>query len=313
MTMIRFFVFNATVALLFTGCAENAPTNNGSGAKLPGNALKAAPTKDELLGLEKSAYEAWKSRDAKFWDAFLWDNFVGYGSSGRLDKALASKEYTGVDCAIKSYILSDEQMQLFGNEVALITFKAKVNGTCGGQEVPSDSRAASMYVRAGAQWKKAFHAESAIVDPIKFQAKPVLKKGIPNQGEAIPAHRDAGTDAMLRMEKKVWEAWRAHDGKSIETLTARDLSFINIFGTYFANKADALENWTGTGCDVKSVSISDAVGMMLSPTVGILTFRGGAEGSCYGQKVGPIWGTSVYVKYGDDWKWAFGINVPARW
>jgi len=30
------------------------------------------------------------------------------------------------------------------------------------------------------------------------------------------------------------------------------------------------------------------------------------------QKVGPIWGSSIYVKYGDAWKWAFGINVPAR-
>jgi hypothetical protein len=50
---------------------------------------------------------------------------------------------------------------------------------------------------------------------------------------------------------------------------------------------------------------------MLSPTVGILTFKGVADGTCYGQKVGPIWGTSVYVKDGDAWKWAFGINVPA--
>jgi hypothetical protein len=27
--------------------------------------------------------------------------------------------------------------------------------------------------------------------------------------------------------------------------------------------------------------------------------------------VGPIWGTSVYVKDGNLWKWVFGINVPA--
>ena len=39
---------------------------------------------------------------------------------------------------------------------------------------------------------------------------------------------------------------------------------------------------------------------------------GAADGTCYGQVVGPIWGTSVYVKDGDTWKWAFGINTPAR-
>jgi hypothetical protein len=115
--------------------------------------------------------------------------------------------------------------------------------------------------------------------------------------------RDAGTNAMLAMEKDLWEAWRAHDGKRIEELTAGDISFINIFGTYFATKADALKDWTGTGCDVKSVSVTDAAGTMLSTTVGILTFKGTANGTCYGQKVNSvIWGTSVYVKDGDEWK-----------
>jgi hypothetical protein len=45
---------------------------------------------------------------------FLADNFVGWGPSGRLDKASATKEYTGADCAIKSDALSDEQMRSLG-------------------------------------------------------------------------------------------------------------------------------------------------------------------------------------------------------
>ena len=73
-----------------------------------------------------------------------------------------------------------------------------------------------------------------------------------------------------------------------------------------------LKDWSGTGCEVKSVSVTDAAGTMLSPTVGILTFNGAADGTCYGQKVGPILGTSVYVRQGDAWKWTFGINLPER-
>jgi hypothetical protein len=84
------------------------------------------------------------------------------------------------------------------------------------------------------------------------------------------------------------------------------------FGTHLATKADALKGWSGTYCDVKSISINDATGTMLSPTVGILTFKATADGTCYGQKVGPIWGTSVYVKHGDVWEWTFGINLPAH-
>jgi ketosteroid isomerase-like protein len=203
-------------------------------------------------------------------------------------------------------------MKPLGNDAALITYKTTVDGTCGGQKAPANRWAASVYVRDGDKWKGAFHAEAPVVDPKAAPAKPVDKKEARKEDEPKPADRDAGTNAMIAVEKAVWEAWKAHDAKKLEDLTARDISFINIFGTYFATKADALKDWTGAGCDVKSVSVTDAAGTMLSPTVGILTFKGAANGTCYGQKVGPIWGTSVYVRDGDAWKWTFGINLPAR-
>jgi len=309
MARIKYFA----AALVVIACAGNVPANNANAADTAEKTAPAAPTKDALVTLEKSAYEAWKSKDAKFWDTFLWDKFVGYGSSGKLDKASATKEYTGADCEIKSYALSDEQMKPLGTHAALITYKATVDGTCGGQKVPAKSWVATVYVRDGDQWKGAFHAQDAIIDPKAAVAKPADEKEAPKKDEAKPSAPDASTDAMLAVEKAVWEAWRAHDGKKIEELTARDISFINIFGTYFATKADALKDWTGPGCDVKSVSVTHAVGTMLSPTVGILTFNGAADGTCSGQTLkSVIWGTSIYVKDGNAWKWAFGINVPSR-
>ena len=311
MAKIKYFVSITAAALAFTACAGYAVANSAKAANTAEKAAPAAPANDALVILENSAYEAWKSKDAKFWDAFLSSKFVGYGSSGKLDKASATKQYTGADCEIKSYALSDEQMKPLGNGAALITHKIIVDGTCGGQKVPAASWAASVYVRDGVKWKGAFHAETPVVDPKAAPAKPVGKKGVAKADEAKPADKDAGTNAMLVVEKAVWEARKAHDAKKIEDLTARDISFINIFGTYFATKVDALKDWSGTGCDVKSVSVTNAVGTMLSPTVGILTFKGNADGTRYGQKVGPIWGTSVYVKDGDTWKWTFGINLPA--
>ena len=304
MVSIKHFGLTTAAALIFTSGAN--------AAKAAENTAAAAPTKVELETLEKSAYEAWKSKDAKFWNTFLSDKFVGWGSSGRLDKASATKQYTGADCEIKSYGLSDEQVSPLGIEAALFTHKITVNGTCGGQKTPANSWTAGVYVRDGNKWKAAFHAEAPIVDPGAAPVKPVDKQETGNENQANPSDRDARTVAMLAVERAVWEAWKDHDAKRLEDLTARDISFINIFGTHFASKVDALKDWSGVGCDVKSVGVNDAVGTMLSPTVGILTFKGTADGSCYGQKVGPIWGTSVYVKDGDTWKWTFGINLPAR-
>jgi len=51
-----------------------------------------------------------------FWDTFLSDKFVGYCSSGKLDKASAIQEFRGLGCEIKSYDLSNERMKPLGND-----------------------------------------------------------------------------------------------------------------------------------------------------------------------------------------------------
>jgi hypothetical protein len=115
---------------------------------------------------------------------------------------------------------------------------------------------------------------------------------------------------MVALERSLWEAWKDHDAKKIEDATANDLSFIDIFGNSYANRADTIRAWTGAICEIKSVSVSDGVASALSPTVELLTHKGTADGTCYGQKVGAVLGTSVYVKDGDAWKLAFTMNMP---
>jgi hypothetical protein len=181
-----------------------------------------------LMALEKSAFEAWKNKDAKFWNTFLSDKFVGYGSFGKLDKASALKEFAGTDCAIKSFALSGEKMTPLGKDAALFTFKATVDGTCDGQKVPAISSAASVYVRDGAKWKAAFHAEAPVVDPKAAPAKPAGKKEAPKKDKAKAAAPNAAPAALLAAEIAIWEAWRAHDARKLADLTTREISFINI-------------------------------------------------------------------------------------
>src|SRR5436309_3102618 len=132
---------------------------------------------------------------------------------------------------------------------------------------------------------------------------------------AAPARAtpDANTDALVKVELAVWEAWKAHDAKKLDDLMAKDVSFVNIFGTYLATRADALKDWTGANCEIKSVNVTYGFASALSPTVEMLTRKGTADGTCGGQNVGgtAIWGVSIYVKDGDAWKFAFGMNSPA--
>ena len=312
MANFKYFALFAAAVFICAAAAENGLANNAAATKAAEKTGPAGPLKPALVTLEKSAYAAWQSKDAKFWDNFLSDKFVGWGGSGRLDKVSAKKDYAGADCEIKSYALSEERVSPRGKKAALITYKATVDGTCGGQKIPESSWAAGVYVLDGGQWKAVFHAQAAVVNPEAPPVKPVYQSRARGDDRAKPTAPDPGTGALLAAEGAVWEAWKDHDAKRISDLVAEDISFINIFGIYLPNKAEALKNWSGAGCDVKSVGVTDAAATMLSPTVGILTFRATADGTCFGQKVGPIWGSSIYVKYGHAWKWTFGINVPAR-
>jgi ketosteroid isomerase-like protein len=301
------------VATILAGaCAGNALANSSRASSTKGETAASEPTNDAIVALEKSAYEAWKSKNAAFWETFLSERFVGWGMSGKLDKVSATKEYAGADCDIRSYALSDVRVSPRGKQAALITYKATVDGTCGGQKIPANSWAAGVYLRDGSQWKATFHAQAAVVDPAAPPVKSDGSSGAQGDGNAKSIAQDARTGTLLATERAVWEAWKDHDAKRLSDLMADDISFINIFGIYLANKAEALKNWSGAGCDVTSVGVTDAAATMLSPTVGILTFKATADGSCFGQKVGPIWGSSIYVRHADAWKWTFGINVPAR-
>ena len=132
---------------------------------------------------------------------------------------------------------------------------------------------------------------------------------LPKKTEAKPT--DPSTGALVAVEKSVWEALKAHDAQKLENLTSGELSFIDVFGNSYSNKPDTIKAWAGAICKIKSVDVTDAVATALSSTVKLLMHTGTADGTCYGEKVPPVHGNSVYVKDGDVWKLAFCMNMPA--
>jgi hypothetical protein len=289
------------------------------------------------MALDKQANEAYVKGDSKFFEGMLSDKFVILTDGGqRMDKAATVRMIAGVKCDIKSMDLTEPAMSMIDADTYALSYKATWDGVCPGphgtrpMKVPSPIRSASIWVRSGDKWQAVFHGENLIVDPTTppkaAPAAPPKKeepkkddKTAPNSNTAsntaTPARAtsDANTDALVKIELALWEAWKEHDAKKLDALMAKDVSFVNIFGTYLATRADAMKDWTGTGCQVKSVSVSDGFVTTLSPTVEMLTRKGTAAGTCGGQEIGgtAIWGVSIYVKEGDAWKFAFGMNLSA--
>jgi len=305
------------------GAVDNKPAANTANATNANTAktTAAAPTKESLLEMDRKANEAYLKGDSKFFEGFLGDKFVMYDRGKREDKASSVKMIEGVKCDMKSWSLDEPQMTMIDADTAALVYKATFDGTCGGPDgkamkVPSPIRAASVYTRSGDKWMAVYHAEVAIVDPKnppKAPAAQPAEKKDDKAAETKPAApaADPSTDAMMAVEKAGWEAWKARDPKKLEELTAKDLSFVDLFGNYSGTKADTIKAWTEGKCEIKSVNLTDGVGTSFSPTLGVVTFKGSADGTCNGQKIMPVYGTSFYVKEGDAWKLAFGFESPA--
>ncbi|MFN6963205.1 MAG: nuclear transport factor 2 family protein [Pyrinomonadaceae bacterium] len=309
MNRMRLLLVTFAAALLLSGCepATNTASNANANANANSNAAKpaaAAPTKEALMTLEKSAYEAWKNKDSKFWDPFLTANFVGFGASGRLDKAAAIKEYSGTDCDVKSYAITDDQMKPLGNDAALVTYKVAVDATCGGQKVPANSWAAGVYVREGTTWKGAFHAETPIPDP---NAKPAASTAKPAAPPAA-AKPDAATEALIALEKKAWEDWKNKNAAGLEAWAGRDLVAFTSQGRQ--DRAGALKTWMEDKCEVKSFDLVDAASTSLGADLSLLTFRTVIDAKCGDMKIPNEYGISIYGKEGGAWKALFTMGAP---
>ncbi|MGZ5481774.1 MAG: nuclear transport factor 2 family protein [Pyrinomonadaceae bacterium] len=331
------FILLAAPAIFFAACGA-PPVNTGANANT--NTTKpvaAAPTVDMLMALDKQANEAYAKGDSKFFEGMLSDKFVILTGEGqRMDKAATVKMIGGIKCDIKSMDLAEPAMSMIDADTYALSYKATWDGTCDGPDgkpmkVPSPIRSATIWIRSGDKWQAVFHGENLIVDlkapppppapaarkeePKKDDKTAANSNAASNTAAPAPtspaASPDANTDSLVKVELALWEAWKAHDAKKLDDLMAKDVSFVNIFGTYLATRAEAMKDWTGNGCQVKGVSVTDGFATALSPTVEMLTRKGTADGTCGGQEIGgtDIWGVSVFVKDGDAWKFAFGMNL----
>lgn len=325
------FILLTGASMLFVACGT--PAANTGAVSANTNTTKpvtAAPTVEALMALDKQANEAYMKGDSKVFEGILSDKFVILTDDGqRMDKAATVKMVAGVKCDIKSMDLTEPAMSMIDADTYALSYKASWDGTCNepdgkSMKVPSPIRSASIWIRSGEKWQAVFHGENLIIDPKNLpSAKPEARKPPQNKEPAANSNTasnaapsatpDANTDALVKVELALWEAWKAHAAKKLDDLMAKNVSFVNIFGAYLATRADAMKDWTGALCEIKNVSVTDGFATALSPTVEMLTRKGTANGTCGGQKVGgtDIWGVSIFVKDGDAWKFAFGMNLAA--
>jgi Domain of unknown function (DUF4440) len=131
----------------------------------PKSAGASAASHSAAKDLESTIRQAWAAFKDKKKDAYVAGMAEGAtevwtDGKGAHDKAAVLKEMDNI--SLKSYSLADFKVTPIGPDAALITYRAKVEGTNSGQDFKSDMDVTEVRVKRGGQWKELRYHESEI-------------------------------------------------------------------------------------------------------------------------------------------------------
>jgi hypothetical protein len=124
----------------------------------PARAGKSAANESTITDLEKSAWEAYKNKQADAFKALMSKDYYGVYAEGMktLDAELADMAKSD----LRDYSFSDVKVVFPHPKMAVMTFKAKVQATADGKDISGTYNCGSVWVQQGGKWVGAFHSEA---------------------------------------------------------------------------------------------------------------------------------------------------------
>jgi hypothetical protein len=128
------------------------------GQARPAKAGKSAPNESTITDLEKSAWEAYKNKQADPFKALMSKDYYGVYAEGvkTLDGELADMAKTD----LHDYSFSDVKVVFPHPKAAVLTYKAKVQASLSGNDMSGTYNCGSVWIQHGGKWLGAFHTEA---------------------------------------------------------------------------------------------------------------------------------------------------------
>jgi uncharacterized protein YpuA (DUF1002 family) len=124
----------------------------------PEKAGKSAATESTISDLEKSAWEAYKNKQADAFKALMSKDYYGVYAEGMktLDTELADMSQTD----LRDYSFSDVKVVFPHRKMAVMIYKANVQATAGGKDMSGTYNCGSIWIQQDGKWVGAFHFEA---------------------------------------------------------------------------------------------------------------------------------------------------------
>src|SRR5215471_3436226 len=124
----------------------------------PAKAGKSAADESTISDLEKSAWEAYKNKQADAFKALMSKDYYGVYAEGikTLDAELADMAKSD----LRDYSFTDVKVVFPHPKVAVLTYKAKLQATADGKDASGTRNIGSVWIQQGGKWVGVLHTEA---------------------------------------------------------------------------------------------------------------------------------------------------------
>jgi hypothetical protein len=124
----------------------------------PSKSDKSASKETAITDLEKSAWEAYKNKQADAFKKLLSKDYCGVYADGikTLDTEVADMAKTD----LRDYSFADMKVVFPSADIAVITYKVTQQAISAGQDVSGAYNSAGVWMKRGGKWLGVFHTET---------------------------------------------------------------------------------------------------------------------------------------------------------
>jgi len=132
------------------------------------------PIEAKLIDHEKQYWQAIKDRDVPAAMRLTDDPCIVTGAQGvaRITRTAFAGMLQAGGWTLHEFTLSDVQLRLLGDDVAIIVYKVKELLTVDGKSLTVEAADSSTWVRREGQWVCALHTEALLGDPFGRDKRP---------------------------------------------------------------------------------------------------------------------------------------------
>lgn len=117
----------------------------------------AAPDKDTMMAKEKAAWQAFTDKKSDEFKKLVSPNVMAVYADGICNLQQEVDRMPKVN--IKSFAFSDFNLVMTNPDTAIVTYKAKVEGTAEGKDMSGNYNCGSIWQMKNGEWRAIFHSD----------------------------------------------------------------------------------------------------------------------------------------------------------